>query len=132
MDKTISENQKTRKVTVRFSDTEFKKMEEMFRKTTKRKLSEYARAVLLEKPVIIYTRSQSLDDGMAVLKGLMNELNSIGNNLNRAVKKLQSLEHIPEVFSWAKATEKVYEEVKQQQAKITEHMQSIFKEWLQE
>ena len=64
----MSEKSKlTRKVTIRFKPEEYSKVNASFSKTTKRKLSEYIRYVLLEKPVTIYTRSESIDDLMAEL-----------------------------------------------------------------
>ena len=54
-----------RKVTVRFTPAEYKKIYTSFKSTTKRKLSEYIRSVLLLKPVTVYTRSQSFDDFVA-------------------------------------------------------------------
>ncbi len=60
---------RTRKVTVRFGADEYQKIYANFRKTTKRKLSEYIRAVLLHKPITVYTRNQSLDDFVSELIG---------------------------------------------------------------
>ena len=63
-----------------------------FSKTTCRKLSEYARNVLLQKPVIIKFRNQSADDFLDEMILLKNELNAIGNNYNQSVKRLHTLE----------------------------------------
>ena len=54
-----------RKITVRFKEAEYKLINASFKRTTKRKLSEYIRFVLLEKPVTVYTRDKSIDDVMA-------------------------------------------------------------------
>lgn len=54
-----------RKVTVRFTEQEYKKLNLAFKSTTKRKLSEYIRSVLLHRPVTVYTRNQSFDDFVA-------------------------------------------------------------------
>ncbi len=124
--------QKSRRLTVRFSPKEHKRLETAFKKTTKRKLSEYVRAVLLDKPVTVYTRSQSLDDGLAVLRDMNYQLSAIGNNLNQAVKRLHTLKHIPEVVAWAKTAEKVYAQTMEQQMKIEAKIQQIFGEWLRE
>ncbi|MEJ7829109.1 MAG: plasmid mobilization relaxosome protein MobC, partial [Segetibacter sp.] len=67
---------------------------------TCRKLSEYSRKILLDKPIIGTYRNQSLDDFMTEMVQLRSELNSIGNNFNQAVKKLHNLSQIAEFKSW--------------------------------
>lgn len=69
-------------------------------KTTCRKLSDYARKILLGKPIIAVFRDQSLDDLMAEAMRLRNELNGLGNNFNQAVKKLYTLHQITEFRHW--------------------------------
>ncbi len=46
------------------------------------------------------TRNQSLDDFMAEMIELRNQLSAIGNNFNQAVKKLHTLEQIPDFKTW--------------------------------
>jgi hypothetical protein len=48
----------------------------------------------------MYQRNKSLDDFMAEMMLLRNELNGLGNNFNQAVKKLHSLQQIPEFRNW--------------------------------
>src|SRR5574337_440808 len=92
---------RTRKLTGRFTDHEYNKIELAFKTTTKRKLSEYVRYVLLDKPVTVYTRDQSLDEMMLLLARLKTELSAIGNNFNQAVKRLHTMDRIPEIKAWA-------------------------------
>ena len=54
----------------------------------------------LINPITVYQRNQSLDDFMAEIIKLRNELNGIGNNFNQAVKKLNSLQQIAEFREW--------------------------------
>ena len=56
-----------------------------------RKLSDYARKILLGKPIVATYRNQSLDDFMTEMFVLRNELNAIGNNFNQVVKRLHIL-----------------------------------------
>jgi hypothetical protein len=65
-------------------------------------------------------RNQSLDDFMAEMIRLRNELNGIGNNFNQAAKKLHMLQQIEEFKSWIFRSEndkeillKKVEEIKQ-------------------
>lgn len=54
----------------------------------------------MNKPVTELLRNQSLDDFMTEVVKLRNEMNSIGSNLNQAVKKLPILSRIAEFKSW--------------------------------
>ena len=91
---------KTRIVALRLSAQEFTLLDRKFKGSTCRKLSEYIRKVILEKPVAVYYRNGSLDDSVKELIKLRNELNNIGNNFNQAVKKLHTLDQIAEFKSW--------------------------------
>lgn len=62
----MSENKvnRSRRVHLRFTDREFEIIQAQFSRSTCRKLSEYVRLVLLNKPVRMNQRNQSLDDFM--------------------------------------------------------------------
>lgn len=92
---------KTKWIHLRLSETEYKKIEFGFSKSTNRKLSGYIRSVLLEKPVTIYTRNQSFDEFTTEMLALRQELNAIGNNFNQAVKRLHILSGDEEIKGWA-------------------------------
>ena len=85
---------------IRLKEEEYKQIQKKFEVSTCRKLSEYARRVLLDKTIIVNQRNQSLDDFMAEMIRLRNELHPVGNNFNQAVKRLHTLEKIPEFKSW--------------------------------
>jgi hypothetical protein len=78
---------RTRVVTMRLTTKEYSMIEAKFKTTTCQKLSKYMRNILLEKKVTVFTRNQSLDDFMAELILLRNELNAVGNNFNQVVKR---------------------------------------------
>jgi len=118
----------TRKITIRLKQTEYNKLDWEFKKTTKRKLSEYLRYVLLEKPVTVYTRNQSLDEFMNELKLLRNELSAIGNNYNQT----NSLRHISEIKFWAILNEKNRREFMEKIAEINFRIAKFSDKWLQE
>src|SRR5450432_162534 len=99
MDKKIKSNL-TRWVNVRFSPVEYSKLYCSFSQTSKRKLSEYVRFVLLQKPVTVYTKNISQDKVLTELIHLKRELNAIGNNLNQAVKRLHTLETSTQGLRW--------------------------------
>lgn len=91
----------TRKVTVRFTKEEFRKLNTGFKSTTKRRLSGYIRSVLLHEPITVYSRNQSFDDFVAEMILLKNELKAIGNNFNQSVKKLHTMQHDSAIKTWA-------------------------------
>ena len=80
----------------RVKPEEYRQIHRHFSATTCRKLSEYARKVLLNRPVTVKFRNQSADEFLSSMLPLKNELNAIGNNFNQAVKKLHSLDRISE------------------------------------
>jgi len=91
---------RTRILQVRLTVKELEQIRTTFSKSTYRKLSEYVRKKLTDKPISIYVRNQSLDDFMAEMIVLRRELNAIGNNYNQAVKRLHTLDHFAEIKSW--------------------------------
>jgi len=75
---------------LRFKPEEYQFLEKRFKKTSFRKLSEYMRSVLLEKPVTVNYRDKAMDDVLEEMILLRQELNAIGNNLNQAMRSLNS------------------------------------------
>lgn len=97
--KTVKQNH-SKWLHIRLKEEEYTQIHKKFEASTCLKLSEYARRVLLEKPITINQRNQSLDDFMAEMIQLRNELHPLGNNFNQAVKRLHTLEKISEFKSW--------------------------------
>ena len=120
---------RTRKLTVRLTEAEFNKVEISFKTTTKRKLSEYVRCALLEKPVTVFTRDKSLDDIASALALLKSELSAIGNNFNQAVKKLHTIHKIPEIKNWAEWNEKHRISFMQKTEEINQKISQLFTQW---
>lgn len=123
---------RNRKLTVRFTDAEFNKIEISFKTSTKRKLSEYVRYVLLDKPITVYTRDKSLDEIIIVLTLLKSELSAIGNNFNQAVKKLHTMDRIVEIKSWAEWNEKHRQLFMQKTEEINQKISQLVSQWWQE
>ena len=122
----------SRRITIRLKPEEYNKIQHQFKSSTKRKLSEYIRAVLLEKPLTVFTRSKSLDDFISEMILLRSELNSIGNNFNQSVKRLHTLDEIPEIKTWAIINEKSKEIFIKKVDEIKEKINQISDKWLQE
>ncbi len=122
----------TRKVTVRFKPDEYNKVNVSFKATTKKKLSEYIRYVLLEKPVTVYTRDQSVDELMTELVRLRNELSAIGSNFNQLVKRLHTASHFQEIKALAFQAESDKEKFLNKANEINLKIAELSDKWWQE
>lgn len=122
---------RTRIIGLRLTPAEYAKIERKWKTSTCRKLSDYVRHNLFEKPVTSYYRNQSLDEFMAEMILLRNELNHIGNNFNQAVKRLHTLNQIAEFKSWLIAYEVEKKTLFNKVDEIKKHIQKIAESWLQ-
>lgn len=91
---------RTRIVGVRLTPDEFKLIEGRYKATNCRKLSDYIRQCVFQRPVVKTYRDKSLDDFMAEMIVLRSELNRIANNYNQSVKKLHTLSTIADFRTW--------------------------------
>ena len=116
---------------VRLTPKEMETIHNKFSKATCRKLSEYVRKVLLDKPVTMYHRNKSLDDFMTEMITLRNELNAIGNNYNQVVKRLHNLERLEEIKAWALLNESSKQILLKKVDEIKLKIAQINDQWLQ-
>ena len=127
-----TKNNLIKRVTIRFSPEEFEKIYKSYKRTTRRRLSEYFRFIMLGKPITVYTRYQSLDNFQTELMLLKNELKAIGNNLNQVVKKLNSMDSFPEVKIWQLEHEKRRVDYMEKVNQINSKIGQISEQWLPE
>ena len=125
-------NKKKGWISFRVTPEEYDKIHQLFGKTTCRKLSEYARKVLLNKPVTVKYRNESADEVLSAMIQLKNELNPMGNNLNQAVKKLNTLKEISEFNIWLIIYEPVVIKCLFKIEEIKTKMIQIYQQWSQE
>jgi hypothetical protein len=123
---------RVRIVTMRLTIEEYNKIEAKFKTTTCRKLSEYMRNVLLEKKITVFTRNKSLDDFMAELIRLRNELNVVGKNFNQVVKRLHLLPSSAELKVWIMVNESAKEGVVKMIDEIKSRINQFSDKWSQE
>jgi hypothetical protein len=117
---------------LRLTEAEHKKLSNGFSQSTKRKISEYARAILLDKPITVYTRNQSVDDFLAEMILLRRELKAIGNNFNQSVKRLHTTDKDPEIKEWAMLNENSKQNFFKKVEEINLKIIQISEQWLQE
>lgn len=125
-------NNRTRWLHIRLTETEYKKLQAGFSTSTKQKISSYVRDILLDKPVTVYTRNQSVDDFVAEMIQLRNELKAIGNNINQAVKKLHTSANNTELKYWAQQVVNSREILFQKMDEINLKIASTSDQWLPE
>ena len=122
---------RSRLLQVRLTAKELEKIHTKFSQSTCRKLSDYVRKVLLDKPITVNQRNQSLDDFMAEMIALRNELNAIGNNFNQTVKRLHALQQIDEIKTWLILNESARQIILNKITEIKSKINQINDQWLQ-
>ena len=121
---------RTRIVGLRFTPEEYAKIEKKWKASTCRKLSDYIRRHLFGKSINTTYRNQSLDDMIHEMTQLFRQLNSIGNNFNQAVKKLHTLNQIPEFKVWIISAELDKKILFDKIDEIKNYIQKISERWL--
>lgn len=116
---------------VRFTASEYESLERRFKATTCRQMSEYLRNCLLHKPVTVKHRDASLDEFMLEFIRLRKELAALGNNFNQTVRKLHTLQQIPEFRHWILNTEAQRERLLLTVSDIQKLASEITSKWLQ-
>jgi hypothetical protein len=118
-------------LTIRLNEDEGKTLNKFYSQTLCNSLSEYARDILLKKPVTIFYRNKSADDFLEEMIQLKKELNAIGNNFNQLVHKLHTLDNILEIKSWAMINEEGKKMFLKKMEEINEKMNLIYEQWSQ-
>jgi len=126
-----SKNNLSKRIYVRLKENDFNVLHKRLAATTCRKLSEYARLVLLNKPVTIKQRDQSLDDFMTEMIRLRSELSALGNNFNQSVKKLHTLHEIKDIKSWLILNENNRKNLQEKMDEIKSKINQFADKWLQ-
>ncbi|SHH09515.1 plasmid mobilization protein [Flavobacterium johnsoniae] len=121
---------RTRIVGLRFTPQEYAKIEKKWKASTCRKLSDYIRRHLFEKSINTTYRNQSLDDMIHEMTQLFKQLNGIGNNFNQAVKKLHTLNQIPEFKVWILSAELDKKKLFDKIDEIKNYIRKISERWL--
>lgn len=118
-------------LTIRLSKEEEALLLKLSEKTTCRSLSEYSRTILLKEPVIVRYRNASADDFLEEMVGLKKNLNAIGVNFNQAIRRLHTLDKIPEIKVWLLVNENIQKKVLQKTEEILQKATEIHQLWLQ-
>lgn len=123
-------NNRSRIIGLRLTLKEYVQIETKWKRSTCRKLSEFVRNLIFDKPITTTFRNQSLDDLMTEVVQLRRELNNIGNNFNQGVKKLHTLNHLHEFRSWIMMYESDRRALVAKVEQIKVHIQKLAETWL--
>nr|WP_199077090.1 plasmid mobilization relaxosome protein MobC [Pedobacter sp. ASV19] len=115
---------------LRLSEAEFQLLDKEFSKTTERKLSAYARNILLGKPMIAGHRNLSLDNLIVEFSSLVKTLNGLANNFNQSVHKLHTLDKIPQFQTWLTAHDQDKEALFQSIEIVRDYLKETSVKWL--
>ena len=116
---------------IRVNEKEYDKIYQLYKRTTSQSISEYARNILLKKPVIVKYRNQSADEFLSEMIRLKNELNAIGNNYNQAVHRLHIFDRFQQIKTWLLIHETLYQSFMKKVEEINIQMNQIYQSWLQ-
>jgi hypothetical protein len=94
------EENRIRWLNIRLKPDEYKGLETRFSKTAFQTMSEYHRALLLEEQITIFYRDKSMDEILEELILLRRELHYVSNNLNQAVKNINSTHGFSDPGLW--------------------------------
>lgn len=128
---TASKMKRNKWFKVRVTHDELRRIKSLSKSANTRGASDYARNLLLQKPVIVKYRNGSADDILAEMIRLKNELNAIGNNFNQAVHRLHTLDRIPEIKSWLIQSKIVEQSFMKKVEEIRLRMIQINEQWSQ-
>ena len=118
-------------ISFRVKPDEYDQIEKFRKGSTCRSLSEYARKILLAKPIVIKYRNESADHFLSEMLLLKRELNAIGNNFNQAVKRLHSLDTLPQMRSWLLIYESTHKSFISKVEEIKDRLVQIYELWSQ-
>ncbi len=115
---------------LRLSKDEYAQLNKAFSKTTERKLSKYARSILLGEPMIAGYRNLTSEDLIQQFAILVKTLNGIANNYNQTVHKLHTMDHVPEIKIWLQHNQQGTETLFHNIAEIKAQLQNFSEKWL--
>lgn len=122
---------KTQRITIRMTPLEFDSVVKKMRATTCRRLSEYCRKKILERPITMNHRNQSLDEFMQELMLLRKVLNGMANNFNQVVKRLHTIRDNSELRNWLTNYELHRQILMNKTEEMKAKINSIADKWLQ-
>lgn len=120
----------TKIVAVRFKPEEYEALLRKCKASTTKQKTVYIRNMALGKPVIVTYRNASIDEFLSEMIKMKNELNAIGNNFNQVVKRLHTLDTIPQIKNWLLLNESNKEALMETISDIKDRTVKLYDQWL--
>jgi hypothetical protein len=118
-------------VVVRLNLQEYNQLKAHQAHTTEKTISNYLRKLAIQKPVTVKYRNATADDFLRDMVELKKELHAIGHNYNQVVKKLHTLDRIPEFRNWIILNEPIQTEFFGKVNQILFKVGELYELWLQ-
>jgi hypothetical protein len=115
---------------LRLNETEYQAMENLWKQSTCRELSDYARKTLLQKPVVLSFRNASADAILSELVRLKNELNGLGNKLHQLVHAAGIMSPPAQKKEWSMQAEKLQQCFLDKADEIKTQLKHLADQWL--
>lgn len=125
------EEKRSKILLTRLKPAEFTLIDNRFKKTRFRRLSEYTRSVLLERPITVIYRDKSMDEVLDELILLRKELNAIGNNLNQAVRNINCAQGYADTRLWVNLLSVINSKLEPSIIQIKDRMNNYADLWSQ-
>ncbi len=120
-----------RKVTIRTSDSFYKRMEEWLANSNCRTIAELARSILYREEIIWKHTDAKLESTALELAGIGKELNAIGRNINQITHQFHSTDIVKQKLYASLKVAEEYKKVGYKVDKLLAMTSEISKKWLQ-
>ncbi len=117
---------------IRLTTGEYDLVTTAMRCSTDSQLSNYARKLVLGKPIRISTRDASLDQFIAEMSALKRELSAIGNNFNQVVHRLNAAKEFTEARLWIPVASTHQKKLLEKIDSVSDTLNTLAKKWYPE
>lgn len=121
---------RSRWIHLRLRPEEHEKLMRKYNASTCRKLSEFVRNCIFEKPITMLHRNASLDRGLEELVILQRELRAIGQNLNQIAHKVNANTAIQTDPNWQYNFNRTGLELESKIRQLSESINTLAVSWL--
>lgn len=125
------QNKKEKWLHIRLSEQEYNLIHARFDNTFTDNLSQYARNLLMGKPMIGKVRDQSLDAVMSELVAIRKELSAYGKNFNQVAKKVNQYRSFGEIARWAQIFGQEEKSIDMTRSALESLIKKLLEKWLQ-
>jgi len=119
------------RVTTKIDESTYLKLRRLLDENPHNDMSRVVRAVLINRPIRVFTRDLTLDNLMEELARVRTELKHIGVNINQITKKFNTYPEPQRKAFYAKLAFQEYLAIESQIDRLLEIITPLSKKWLQ-